>query len=101
MSRSARISCRRRLDAELRRRISAAARAAGHGMAAPMPTIHGRLIAYAGSATVARAGPMMGIALAMARSIRWGPRTRPHVAPADGRTPRTGRAHAVLASIGK
>src|SRR5256885_13550102 len=44
---------------------------------------------------------MIGIALAMASRIRRGPRTRPLVALANGRTPRTGRATAVLASIGK
>src|SRR5881396_1644327 len=44
---------------------------------------------------------MVGIAQAMAKRIRWGPRTRLLVAPAKGRTPTIGRATAIFASIDK
>src|SRR2546422_2800176 len=65
-----------------------------------MPAIHGRLIAYPGSATEVTAWPMMGTALAMANRIRCGPPTRFLVAPANGRMPTSVRPIATLASSG-
>src|SRR5436309_3143587 len=44
---------------------------------------------------------MIGIVQAMAKRIRWGPRTKVLVAPANGRIPTIGRATAVFASIEK
>src|SRR5881409_3559625 len=65
-----------------------------------MPAIHGRLIAYPGSATEVTAWPMMGTALAMANRIRCGPPTRLRVAPANGIMPTSVRPTAAFASSG-
>src|SRR2546422_458297 len=67
MSRSARSSCFRRIEADSRRTSSTAARVAGHGIAPRMPANQGSDIAYVGSAQVARDWPTTGIPAAMAR----------------------------------
>src|SRR2546426_995110 len=84
MSRSARSSCFRRIEADSRRTSSTAARVAGHGIAPRMPANQGTDIAYVGSAQVASDWPTMGIPAAMARRILWGLFRSRRVATAKG-----------------